>query len=102
MSDAAYANHGNPILPRNPADGRSSGPITDLTALRLILHRNGYRPLPITGPDMTVKGAGKACILPDWRNVCAEASEETVANWTTTERNFTNTGILTGRGSVSV
>lgn len=68
------------------------GSITDL---RLRLLQQGYLPVPISAPWLKVKAAGKRPLFHDWREVCAVSTEETVRNWAKTQRNSTNTGILT-------
>lgn len=73
---------------------------TDPTALRLRLLDNGFKPVPVSGPTMQVKGAGKRPMMTGWDNVCAVAGEAEVRRWAVTERRCTNTGILTGIGGL--
>lgn len=68
----------------------------DLTQLRLAAYRAGYRPVPISGPHMKVKSAGKRPLMDDWRTICAGADEAEISRWTKAEPNCTNTGILCG------
>jgi hypothetical protein len=68
----------------------------NLTNLRLRLRCNGYRPVPISGPAMRIKSAGKRPLMDDWLAVCAAADEAEVMRWTWAEPNCTNTGLLCG------
>jgi hypothetical protein len=68
----------------------------DLTELRLALHRNGYRPVPVLGAHVAVKSAGKRPMMKGWETVCAGADEAEIARWTKAQRNCTNTGLLCG------
>ena len=52
-----------------------------LTALRLALHANGFRPVPISSPDAAGKSAGKRPLLLNWREVCAHADEAAIRSW---------------------
>ena len=52
-----------------------------LTALRLRLRANGFPPVPVSGPHMRVKSAGKRPVMEDWRRVCAAADEAEVRRW---------------------
>lgn len=65
-----------------------------LTALRLRLRANGFPPVPVSGPHMRVKSAGKRPLMEDWRRVCAVADEAEVRRWASAEPNCTSTGIL--------
>jgi hypothetical protein len=67
-----------------------------LTALRLKLRVNGYRPVPISGPGMRISSAGKRPVMVDWRRICADADEAEVCRWAMVEPNCTNTGLLCG------
>jgi hypothetical protein len=67
-----------------------------LTALRLKLLANGYKPVPISGPDMRIMSAGKRPVMEDWRRVCAGADEAEVRQWPILEPGCTNTGLLCG------
>jgi hypothetical protein len=67
-----------------------------LTNLRLSLAGNGYRPVPISGPHMQVKSAGKRPLMDNWRDICANANEAEIARWARAEANCTNTGLLCG------
>ncbi|KAF0170347.1 MAG: hypothetical protein FD162_3565 [Rhodobacteraceae bacterium] len=68
----------------------------DLTDLRLTLHRNAYRPVPVLGPHVATKAAGKRPVMKSWEAVCAAADEAEIARWTNAQRNCTNTGLLCG------
>src|SRR4051812_38635790 len=67
-----------------------------LTALRLRYLANGYKPVPVTGPQMRTKCAGKRPIMSRWQQVCAAADEGEVRQWTSTQRDCINTGLLCG------
>jgi P4 family phage/plasmid primase-like protien len=67
-----------------------------LTTLRLAVARNGYRPVPISGPTMKVDAAGKRPLMKNWREICADADEAEIARWTEAEPKCTNTGLLCG------
>ena len=68
----------------------------DLTTLRLAVARNGYRPVPISGPTMKVNAAGKRPLMKNWPKICADADEAEIARWTEAEPKRTNTGLLCG------
>lgn len=67
-----------------------------LSALRLVLRANGYRPVPVAGPKMQCKSPGKQPVMKDWRRVCETADEAEVRRWVTAEPGCTNTGLLAG------
>jgi hypothetical protein len=66
------------------------------TDLRLRLRANGYRPVPVSGPDMRVGSAGKRPVMNGWQTICATADEAEIRRWATAERRCTNTGLLCG------
>jgi len=68
----------------------------DLTDLRLTLHRNAYRPVPVLGPHVATKAAGKRPVMKSWEAVCVTADEAEITRWTNAQRNCTNTGLLCG------
>ncbi len=68
----------------------------DLTDLRLTLHRNAYHPVPVLGPHVATKSAGKRPAMKSWEAVCATADEAEITRWTNAQRNCTNTGLLCG------
>ena len=68
----------------------------DLTDLRLTLHRHQYRPVPVLGPHVATKAAGKRPAMKSWEAVCATADEAEITRWTNAQRNCTNTGLLCG------
>jgi hypothetical protein len=68
----------------------------DPTDLRLALHRNGYRPVPVLGAHVAMKAAGKRPMMKGWETVCASADEGEIARWARAQRNCTNTGLLCG------
>lgn len=68
----------------------------DLTELRLSLHRNGYLPVPVLGPHVDAKAAGKRPAMKSWETICATAGEAEITRWTSAQRNCTNTGLLCG------
>lgn len=82
------------------ADASTEAPVAaeieDPTELRLRLHRNGYRPIPVLGAHVAMKGAGKRPMMKGWETVCASADEAEIARWTKAQRNCTNTGLLCG------
>jgi P4 family phage/plasmid primase-like protien len=94
------------ISPAPPPYGRSrdvlarpsgdDGAAAVMTALRLRLLANGYRPVPVSGPAMRVRSAGKRPLLKDWHRSCAVADEAEVRRWATVEPGCTNTGLLCG------
>ncbi|SLN77824.1 PriCT-2 domain-containing protein [Roseisalinus antarcticus] len=83
-ADAADAFPMDPSLPEDP------------TALRLALHRNGYRPVPVLGAHVAMKAAGKRPMMKGWETVCASADEAEITRWSKAQRNCTNTGLLCG------
>ena len=70
--------------------------IDDLTDLRLALHRNGYRPVPVSGAHLAMKSAGKRPLMKGWETICAGADETEINRWGRAQRNCTNTGLLCG------
>jgi putative DNA primase/helicase len=66
-----------------------------LTTCRIGIARNGYRPVPVFGPHLHIKSAGKRPGLEKWIEICAAANERTIESWSRL-RDCTNTGILTG------
>jgi hypothetical protein len=78
----------------NASSGNSYG--ADPTALRLLLLRNGYRPVPIIGPMVKVKSAGKRPPMTGWQDICATAGEAEVIRWIPDYPDSTNTGIQCG------
>ena len=85
----------DPVADASTVAPPSSAP-EDLTELRLRLHRNGYRPIPVLGAHVAMKGAGKRPMMKGWETVCASADEAEIARWTKAQRNCTNTGLLCG------
>ena len=71
-------------------------PPNPVTALRLALYRNGYRPVPVSDPNILYSTAGKAPFFKDWANVCTTADESIISGWEIKPRNHSNTGLLTG------
>ena len=71
-----------------------------LNDLRRQLREHGYQPVPVTGPNQTLTGGqkgGKAVLLPDWPNVCRDATLTEISLWSTKYPNWTNTGLLCGK-----
>lgn len=66
------------------------------TELRIALHRNGYRPLPVSDPNPQLATGGKAPLFKNWRIVAAAATEATITKWESTPQNHGNTGLLCG------
>jgi hypothetical protein len=77
------------------APGNSYG--GDPTKLRLLLLRNGYPPVPIYGPTVKVKSAGKRPPMDEWQIVCDTAGEKEIIRWIPDYPTSTNTGIKCGR-----
>lgn len=78
-------------------DAGSAFPVAlpeDPTDLRLTMHRNGYRPVPVLGAHVAMKAAGKRPMMKGWETVCASADEGEIARWARAQRNCTNTGLL--------
>lgn len=68
-----------------------------VTELRLAIHRIGWRPVPVTGPQVTrTDSPGKAPLLRAWQTVCLEADEAEIESWQARLADHTNTGILCG------
>ncbi|MDO9712362.1 phage/plasmid primase, P4 family [Paracraurococcus lichenis] len=57
------------------------------TGRRLLMHDNGFPPVPT---------AGKRALLRDWPRVCATASVEEIQRWSARYPDWTNTGALCG------
>jgi putative DNA primase/helicase len=90
--------------PANPAADQQS-PVAandnpsaqELADLRIRLLRTGYRPVPIVGAHVpNDAGAGKRPKMPGWHTKCLTADEKTVAGWSWSQPDCTNTGILSG------
>ena len=71
-------------------------PADALTNLRLALYDNAYHPVPVLGPHVATKAAGKRPVMKSWEAVCATADEAEITRWTNAQRNCTNTGLLCG------
>lgn len=67
-----------------------------LTALRLQLHQGGYHSVPVSSPEVRGKSAGKRPLMENWAAACATATKDDVAQWSITQPNCTNTGLLCG------
>ena len=74
----------------------TDAPATALTALRHTLRCNGYRPVPISGPHLSIKAAGKRPLMRGWETVCAVADEAEIERWINKYPDSTNTGLLCG------
>ena len=70
--------------------------MTDLARLRIQLHANGYRPVPVSSPNGLLSKAGKAPFMKEWASICATADESTIREWTKRRPNDGNTGLLCG------
>ena len=81
---------------RAGADNDNVAAPADITADRLALHANGYRPVPVLGARVEAKGAGKRPVLKDWVNVCAVAGEKEIQVWEHALPTSPNTGVLCG------
>jgi putative DNA primase/helicase len=64
--------------------------------MRIALWRNGYRPVPIVGPHIAIKSAGKRPQFADWIVRCTSATVEDIPGWTAAYRDATNTGLMCG------
>ena len=78
----------------NASSGNGYG--ADPTALRLQVRRNGYWPVPIAGPTVKTKAAGKRPLMDEWQKICIAPNEAEVSRWTREYRTSTNTGLLCG------
>jgi putative DNA primase/helicase len=68
----------------------------ELTELRLKLHDNGYHPVPVLGAHIITNSAGKRPTMTAWQTKCLTAGPHEISNWSRSQRNNTNTGILCG------
>jgi putative DNA primase/helicase len=70
----------------------------DLTALRIGMLAQGYRPVPVLRFDAKDKAAGKRPTMVGWETVCATADETEIRRWSEDrgQRNCLNTGMLCG------
>jgi hypothetical protein len=68
----------------------------ELTDLRIKLHGAGYHPVPIIGAHIRDGAAGKRPTMPGWQTKCITADQQTVAGWSWSQPDCTNTGILCG------
>lgn len=66
------------------------------TDLRLAVHANGFRPVPVSSPDMGGPSAGKRPTMKDWARACAEADADAIRRWERDQPRCTNTGLLCG------
>lgn len=71
-------------------------PSTTLVELRRTLRRNGYHPVPISGPHLSIKAAGKRPLMRGWETVCATADDAEIERWANKYPDSTNTGLLCG------
>jgi len=58
----------DPVADASTVAPASSVP-EDPTELRLRLHRHGYRPIPVLGAHVAMKGAGKRPMMKGWETV---------------------------------
>src|ERR1700680_4039338 len=68
----------------------------ELTELRLKLHSNGYHPVPVVGAHVNTNSAGKRPTMTAWQTKCLTAGPYEITNWSRSQRNNTNTGVLCG------
>ncbi|KAA2237078.1 PriCT-2 domain-containing protein [Salinarimonas soli] len=68
----------------------------ELTALRLRLRENGYCPVPVSGPHVNVKAAGKRPLMSNWQQRCLGADQGVIERWSRSYAMCTNTGLLCG------
>jgi hypothetical protein len=71
-------------------------PSTTLVELRRTLRRNGYLPVPISGPHLPIKAAGKRPLMRGWETACAVADDAEIERWAKKQPECTNTGLLCG------
>ncbi|MBF0094476.1 MAG: PriCT-2 domain-containing protein [Alphaproteobacteria bacterium] len=67
-----------------------------LVDLRRTLRRNGYHPVPISGPHLSIKAAGKRPLMRGWETVCAVADDAEIERWANKYPDSSNTGLLCG------
>jgi hypothetical protein len=53
-------------------------PVAELTELRLRLHTNGYKPVPVAGINANVRSPGKQPTMEGWQETCLTASEQAI------------------------
>lgn len=68
----------------------------DITEYRLKIRANGWRPVPVTGPQTKCDNPGKAVLLKEWQRICQTANEKEIVSWAKRFPDWTNTGVLCG------
>jgi len=68
----------------------------ELTALRLRLRSNAYHPVPVIGAHIKTNSAGKRPDMMAWEKECLNATSEKITNWSRSQTDCTNTGLLCG------
>lgn len=71
-------------------------PPAALIELRRTLRRNGYHPVPISGPHLSIKAAGKRPLMRGWETLCAVADDAEIERWANKYPDSSNTGLLCG------
>ena len=79
---------------REPRPGRAEP--DSLAPLRLALRANGYRPVPVTAPRAGDPSFGKKPLLKAWQTVCRDPGEQAIIDWSVTNPEWSNTGLLCG------
>jgi putative DNA primase/helicase len=68
----------------------------ELIALRLQLRSNAFHPVPVIGAHINTNSAGKRPVMKAWETECLNATTEKITNWSRSQRDCTNTGLLCG------
>jgi hypothetical protein len=67
----------------------------EITTLRLHLHDNGYRPVPVVGIHViNVNSPGKQPRMLEWQTRCLKATPEEIEGWMRDDSDCVNTGLL--------
>ncbi|MHB2205255.1 PriCT-2 domain-containing protein [Methylobacterium sp. CM6257] len=74
----------------------TTNPHLEPTELRLALRSRGFHPVPVSGPTMNVKSAGKRPMMPAFQHRCLDASPEEIMSWSRLYPDSVNTGLLCG------
>jgi Bifunctional DNA primase/polymerase, N-terminal len=84
----------NPLVSADEFEA-ACGP-KELTALRLRLRSNGYHPVPVVGAHIVTNSAGKRPTMTAWETECLNATPVKIENWSRSQPDCTNTGLLCG------
>jgi putative DNA primase/helicase len=77
-------------------NGTRADAVEPVGELRSRLFARGYHPVPVSGPDVKTKSAGKRPLMPDWARKCDNADEAEIRSWSHRFPTSTNTGLLCG------